>query len=114
MRQYGEVPPWLSPAVAPAVSATTGLGTGGGAGVQTPDGQGFGSIIVAAGPDAAVGGSITLVYATTPPTMFYAASDAFGTLTVTGQGTTTHTLTWTAKPSNRSDHLISYEWATSQ
>ena len=37
MRQYGFVPSPLAASNTPGVSATTGLGTGGGAGVQTPD-----------------------------------------------------------------------------
>lgn len=118
MRNYGAVPPVLSTAQPPAVSATTGLGTGGGASVQSmgspSDGQGFGQVVVAAGLNASAGGSVTLVYATTPPTIFYAGTEAFGTLTVTGQGTTTHVLSWSTTLSSRRDHMIAYEWAVSQ
>lgn len=113
MRQYGEVPPVLSTALAPAISAATGLGTGGGAGVQTPDGQGWGAVIVRAGPGAPAGGSLTLVYPQTPPAMFYGPSEAFGTLAVAGQGTTTHVLSWTGTLTPNQPHRIAYEWGSS-
>lgn len=117
MRQYGSVPPILSTAQAPAVSAATGLGTGG-AGVQSQgspsDGQGFGQVVVTAGLNAAVGGSVVLSYGSIPPTMFYAPSEAFQGFAVAGQGTATHTLTWTNQLSPNQPHRIAYEWSVSR
>ena len=113
MRQYGEVPPWLSTAAAPAVSATTGLGTGGGAGVQTKDGQGFGTVEIVAGNNAAVGGSVVLAFPSLPPLMFFSTTDAFGALSSANNPSTSITISWTAqlKPGR---HIINYEWAVSK
>jgi hypothetical protein len=112
------VPPILSTAQPPAVSAVTGLGTGGGAGVQSQlapsDGQGAGQVLVRAGQDAALGGSVTLAYPQTPPTMFYAPSEAFQDFAVAGQGTSTHTLSWTNALSPNQVHAIAYQWSVSQ
>lgn len=113
MRQYGEVPPWLSAAAAPQVSATTGLGTGGGAGVQTQDAQGFGSVFVQVGSNPSGSGSITLVFATTPPTMFF-SWDSDVTLSVSGQGTTSITLSWASTLQAGRKNVISYEWSVSK
>lgn len=118
MRQYGEVPALLSTASPPAVSSATGLGTGGGVGLDarlSPNGgQSFGQFLVYAGQDAAVGGSLVITYAQTPPTMFYAPSEAFTGFAVAGQGTTTHTLTWSNKLSPNKPHQIGYEWSVSK
>lgn len=113
MRQYGELPPWLSTAAAPAVSAVTGLGTGGGAGVQTKDGQGFGEVCIVAGSNPSVGGSVVLAFAQVPPLMFFGAADGFGVLTATNNPSAAITLTWTAqlKPGR---HVIAYEWSNSK
>lgn len=120
MRYYGSVPPVLSTAQAPAVSATTGLGTGGGAGVfskGTPaDGQGFGWIELFAGVDAATGGSVTLVFATTPPLLFLSPNTAsFGTLSAPNNdgAHTTIVVSWTGKLA-AGRHRIDYEWSVSQ
>ena len=50
MRQYGSVPPWLAADNTPLVKSTTGLGTGGGAGIDTKDSSGFGEIDIFLGP----------------------------------------------------------------
>lgn len=117
MRQYGMALPILSTAQPPAVSSATGLGTGGGAGVQSQlaptDGQGAGFVELSAGVDAATGGSIVLTYPQTPPTMFYSAPEALPGFSVAGQGTTTHTLSWTGKPP-AGRHRIAYQWSVSQ
>lgn len=116
MRQYGEVPPWLSTAAAPAVSATTGLGTGGGAGVQTKDGQGFGAVEIIVGSNPSVGGSVALVFPQQPPVLFFSATDGFGTLSATNNdgAHTTITLNWTAQLQPGSRQSIQYEWSVSK
>lgn len=119
MRQFGEVPPWLSsPANAPVVSSTTGLGTGGGAGVFTPIGSGFGRIDVQVGSGSiSATPQIVLSFpSANPPTLFFGCPDAMPNqnLTVTGQGTQTMTLSWTGlnlRPNSK--HVVTYEWATS-
>lgn len=118
MRQYGMVPPILSTAQPPAVSAATGLGTGGGAGVQSKgspsDGQGFGHVDIQVGPNPATGGSIVLQFPTTPPTMVYLPDTVFAGFAVAGQGTQTHTLTWTNALLPNQRRRIDYEWSVSQ
>jgi len=112
------VPPVLSTAAAPLVSATTGLGTGGGASVSTPDGQGFGEVKVFVGPGVSSTGSVTLVFAQTPPTLFYGLPPEFGTVTVTSQGATTQALSWTGATLSAArgskPYTFSYEWSVSQ
>jgi len=119
MRQYGEVPPVLSTAQPPAVSATTGLGTGGGAAVQSKgspsDGQGFGHINIQAGSNPSASWSITLSFPQTPPTLFFAGdSGAALTFTVSGQGTQTITLSGSTAFGPNRRHTIAYEWSVSQ
>lgn len=116
MRQYGEVPPWLAANNTPAVSATTGLGTGGGASVQTPDSGGFGDINVSVGRGATAAGSIALTFPSAPATLFIAADEAFGPIT---QATVADvvTISWTAAnfvAGNSKPYRIHYEWAVSR
>lgn len=116
MRQYGEVPPVLSTNAAPQVSATSGLGTGGGAAVQTKDGQGFGEVLVTSGSNPSAGGSVTLTFAQTPPVLFLAGDEAFGALTAANNdgAHTTFAISWaTTLPPNRALRLA-YEWSVSQ
>jgi hypothetical protein len=112
MRQYGEVPPWLAAANTPAVSATTGLGTGGGASVQTPDSGGFGEVFLQIGSNPSAGGSVALTFPSTPPTLFVSGSEELGTVT---QATVSNvvTVTWAGTPRLKSKQQIDYEWASS-
>lgn len=121
MRQYGEVPPVLSTAQPPAVSATTGLGTGGGAGVHSKgspsDGQGFGVINLVVGSNPSVGGSVTVIFAQQPPLLFIAPNgDGLGTITAPNNdgSHTTITINWSAQPRANSRMAIDYEWASSR
>lgn len=117
MRQYGEVPPVLSTIPAPTLSAVTGLGTGGGAGVFAPGNSGYGYIDVMAGADATTGGSLVMNFAggVAPPTLFLSAPATFGTLTITNNATTAITVAWSGKPSSANPkHRITYEWAVSK
>jgi len=115
MRQYGIVPPWLAAANTPKVSATTGLGTGGGASVQTPDSSGFGSVFVYLGTGAATSGSVALTFPSTPPTLFIAGAENFGTVSQATVGNVV-TISWTGAtlvPSS-CPKKIAYEWSVSQ
>lgn len=119
MRQYGSVPPVLSTAQPPAVSATSGLGTGGGAGVQSrsqpSDGQGQFSVNIVNGSAVSVGGSVTLIFPQTPPLLFIAGSEVFGTITApnnTGSNTTI-TISWTGTLAPFSRLQLNCEWASS-
>lgn len=120
MRQYGEVPPVLSTAQPPAVSAVTGLGTGGGAGVQSmgspSDGQGFGDVYVVVGANPSAGGSVELTFPTTPPVLFFSADEAFGVLTITGNDGLTDVILveWATTLQLGQRFRIHYEWETSQ
>jgi hypothetical protein len=88
--------------------------------VFTQDGAGFGVIIVqpghsVLGRNPPVAGSITLLFAAPPPTLFFTADEDFGPLTVTGQGTTSVTVSWTQGTLKRQRRSrINYEWAVSQ
>lgn len=120
MRSFGSVPPVLSVAQPPAVSAVTGLGTGGGAGVQSKgspsDGQGFGSVEIIAGSNPSAGGSVTLIFPALPPLLFIAGTDEFGTITAPNNdgAHTTITINWTGtlKPGQR--YSLAYEWSVSK
>lgn len=120
MRQYGEVPPVLSTAQPPAVSAVTGLGTGGGAGVQSKgapsDGQGFGAVEIIVGSNPSVGGSVTLIFAQQPPLLFIAGTDAFGTITAPNNdgAHTTIVINWTTQLQPGARMALHYEWASSR
>lgn len=110
MRQYGDLPPWLAALNTPQVSAVTGLGAGGGAGVQTPDSGGFGEVRLLAGSNPSEGGSIDLTFPDTPPALFIAGSEGLGTL---GQSTTDNvvTITWDGTPVAGTVQTIHYEWS---
>jgi hypothetical protein len=114
MRSAYEPIPWLATANPPAVSATVGLGTGGGAGIAVGGNYGFGDINVLAGPDALASGSVSIVFPNTPPTLFISAGQTFGTVT---QNTVSNTVTisWTsaAFANNAKPHKIHFEWAIS-
>jgi hypothetical protein len=116
MRQYGEVPPWLSTAAAPAVSGASGLGTGGGAGVQTKDGSGFGEIEITTGSNPGSAGSVTLAFGVAPPILFFGSSDAFGALTVTNNdgAHTSINIAWNQQPPPGRKLAIHYEWLVSK
>lgn len=109
MRQAGETKAIPGSVAPPKVSAATGLGTGGGASVQSELAD-EGRIVLVAGGNASVGGSVTLKFAAIPPSLFIGAHDGFGAVSVAGQGTTTVTLTWTAKLAPGVHHMT-YEWA---
>jgi hypothetical protein len=113
LRQYGSVPPVLAANNIPKVGTVTGLGTGGGAGAQVPSNGGYGTIEILAGSNPSTGGSIALVFPTTPPTLFISGSEGLGTLSQTTV-TNTVTITWTAKPQAARRAHIYFEWATSK
>ena len=115
MRQYGEIPPWLAALNTPSVSSTSGLGTGGGAAVQTSDSGGFGEVLVNTGPSSSATWNVVLTFPSTPPTLFISGDDAFGPITqatvgnnVTLSGTGAKFLL-TGKP-----YKLHYEWSVSK
>lgn len=115
MRQKGAVAPWLAASNTPAVSAVTGLGTGGGAAVQTPDSSGFGEILVYPGAAPSAGGSVAITFPSTPPTLFIVGDDEFGPVTQATVSKTV-TITWTAShfvSKRTAPYVLHYEWATS-
>lgn len=116
MRQAYSPAPWLAALNTPAVSATAGLGTGGGAAVQTPDSGGFGDIYVYAGPNFTASGSVALTFPSTPPTLFIAGDETFGALTQATVGNVV-TISWTAfapkSPGGGKKYNIHYEWSVS-
>lgn len=116
MRRAYEPIPWLAAANTPAVSATSGLGTGGGAAVQTPDSGGFGDIFLYAGPGATPTGSVSLTFPSTPPALFLSAEQTFGPITQATVGNVV-TISWTAfapkSIGGGKTYFIHYEWATS-
>jgi len=107
VRYAYELPPILNTDPAPQVSAVTGAG---GASVQTPDGTGYGSVLVYG---AGASGSVALTFASAPPTLFVAGSDAFGTITQNTVGNVV-TISWTGGRASESGNprVISYEWAS--
>lgn len=114
LRSFGAIPQTLAANNVPAVSATTGLGTGGGASVQpgqTNGSQGY--VEVLAGSNPSTGGTVALTFPNTPPTLFIAASDGFGTLSQGAVGNVV-TLTWTAKIQASKRHRIAYQWSVNQ
>jgi hypothetical protein len=115
MRQYGEVPPWLAANNTPAVVSATGLGTGGGASVSTPDSSGFGDVLVRTGPGASASWSIVLAFPNTPPTLFVSGDDAFG---VISQATVSKQITLSGTGgsfvNNGQTLKIHYEWSVSK
>lgn len=117
MRQYGEVPPWLAADNTPKVVSATGLGTGGGAAIQTPDSGGFGEILLYVGPGYTQSGSVVIRFPSTPPTLFIAANNFRGL----SQNTVGNdvTISWTSvlftsnNPETKAHH-IHYEWSVSK
>lgn len=111
MRSAYSLVPWLAPLNTPAILSTSGLGTGGGAGINTADSGGFGDVNVFFGVGATTSGNVVLAFPSTPPTLFISTAGAFGTVT---QATVSNnvTISWTgAKPSPGSKiHNIHYEW----
>jgi len=115
MRSAYEPTPLLATPNQPIVSATSGLGTGGGAGIAVGDDNGFGDINVFAGPDYSASGSVSLTFPNTPPTLFISAEQAFGAV---AQNTVSKTVTisWSAasfKSTGMKPYNIHFEWATS-
>lgn len=114
LRSFGAIPQTLAANNVPAVSATTGLGTGGGAGVQPGQTNGSqGTVNILTGSNPSTGGTVALTFPSTPPTLFVAGSEAFGTIS---QGTVGNvvTLTWTAKLQAATRHRIAFQWATNK
>jgi hypothetical protein len=117
MRQYGEVPPWLAANNTPAVVSATGLGTGGGAGISTPDSSGFGDINVQVGKNYSTSWNIVLNFPLFVVTFFVAAEDAFGTITQSTAGnqlTISGTGAHFAGAGNGKLFKIHYEWSVSK
>lgn len=115
MRNAYEPPPWLAALNTPQVKSTSGLGTGGGAGVQTPDSGGFGDILVYFGPGFSASGNVVIHFPNTPPTLFLSAGQTFGTITQATVGNDV-TISWTAAAPATTGfkaHLIHYEWNVS-
>ena len=110
MRNAYEPAPWLAASNTPAVKTTTGLGTGGGAGVNTPDSGGFGDVILQVGSNPSAGGTVVLTFPSTPPTLFISGSEDLGTVTQATVGNNV-TVTWGGTPRLNSNQYIHYEWA---
>ena len=114
MRKAYEPVPWLAPVNPPIVSATTGLGTGGGAGIAVSDDNGFGDINIQIGTVYSSSGSVALTFPNTPPTLFVSAEQSFGTVS---QNTVSEvvTISWTGATfaAIGKIHTIHFEWATS-
>jgi hypothetical protein len=110
MRQYGAIPAPNAAANTPAVSATTGLGTSGGASVQTPDSGNFGQINIQVGTNPSTGGSVTITFPDTPPDLFLAGSEGLGVIT---QETTVNdvAISWDGTPRANTKQTIHYEWS---
>lgn len=120
MRQYGDVPPWVGAGAAPKVSSVSGVGraAGGGAAVQTQDGNGFGHIEVTMGGAAVAAGQVVLTFAAAPPVLFFAADEMFGPLTIVNNdgAHTSITIQW-LRPGGYvvgNKYNIHYEWSISQ
>lgn len=114
MRSAYEPAPWLAAPNTPNVSAVTGLGTGGGASLQTIDSSGFGSVLVAPGQGFASNGSVALTFPSVPPVLFISGDQEFGILAQSTVGNVV-TISWSGAnfPSPGSSYAIHYEWKTS-
>lgn len=115
LRQFGSVAQVLAANNVPILGAVNGLGTGGGASIQIGETQGdFGYIEVMAGSNPSTGGSVIMVFPSTPPTLFLAGSpDAFGTISQVTAGNYV-AVSWTGKPQASKRDRIAYQWATSK
>ena len=114
MRSLATVTP-LPDTNPPGIASATGLGAGGGASVFAPLGSGSFDVLLQLGAAPASSGSVILKFASAPPTLFVGAHDGFGTVTVSGQGTTTVTLSWTGARLPAGGHeTIHCEWSVSK
>lgn len=115
MRSAYEPVPSQAASNTPAVSSTSGLGTGGGAGVQTSYSGGYGDISVFFGTGATASGNVAITFPSTPPTLFISGSGAFGALAQATVGNVV-TISWTAANPRQGSkpHNIHYEWSASQ
>lgn len=114
MRSAYEMPPVRSFGTPPNVASATGLGTGGSAGLALDGfGSGWGSVEVRTGVTPAASGNVVLDFGTAPPTLFVSGDEELGTLTVTGQTTTTVTVSFagaTMRPVTR--YRLNFEWSS--
>jgi hypothetical protein len=110
MRAAYEQPPVLAAANTPAVSATTGLGTGGGASITTPFSGGSGDVLIQVGSNPSAGGTVALTFPSTPPALFISGSEGLGTVSQATVGDVV-TITWTGTPRLGSRQSIHYEWS---
>jgi hypothetical protein len=98
------------------VLSTSGLGTGGGAGVNAQAGNsGYGSVEVVTGSNPSASGNFQLSFGTAPPTLFFSGPEAFGTLAISNNPSTDITVAWTGAtllPNKR--YRFNYEWAVSK
>jgi hypothetical protein len=116
MRTAYEPVPLLAASNTPAVKSTSGLGTGGGAGMgDVSFSGGWGNVAVYFGPGATASGNVVITFPGTPPTLFISGAGSFGPLT---QATSVNdvTISWTAANPRQGSkvHNIHYEWSVSQ
>jgi len=115
MRSAYEPIPWLAADNTPRIKSTTGLGTGGGAGVSTQDSSGFGEIDVKFGVNHSANVTVVLNFPSTPPTLFISGEQCFGTVTqATVSNDVTITCTGILPGAPGELRRLHYEWATSQ
>ena len=111
MRTRYATPPVSGNGVAPTVASTSGLGTGGGAGVFTPDGNGYGYIDLLTGANPVSSGNVVLHFSVVPPTLFFGPHPDFGAATVSGNPSMAITLAWTgATLTPNARYQIPWEW----
>lgn len=94
MREYGSIPPVLTANVAASIGASSGLGTGGGAGILDAPFAFLGDIEIVTGSNPTANGSLALSFASAPPALFIAGPDAFGAITQSTAGSVV-TIVWT-------------------
>jgi hypothetical protein len=112
LRQFGSVPQTLAANNVPAIGTVSGADSAFVEIGQTNGSQGY--IEVNAGASPGAGGSLTLVFPSTPPTLFIAGNpDQFGTIT---QATVSNTVTisWTGTMKKNTRGRMSWQWATSR
>jgi len=78
----------------PKVASASGLGAGGGAGALGDSSANF-TVLLHVGKAPASSGSVVLSFASLPATLFFGAEERLGTLSVSGQGTMSVTVSWT-------------------